>query len=87
MQVPLGAVPVVVCHIERGDDLFLELPGVAEPVEGLVFGVTDCLEELGVGPVPAARLPVGAAARLITGRGAAGRVQFADGGPQADDGG
>ena len=63
-----------------------ELPSVADRVEGLVFGVTDRLEELGVGAVPAAGVPAGAVARLITGRGAAGRVQFGDGGPQADDG-
>ena len=86
LQVPLRAVPVVVCRIERGDDLFCELPHVAERVEGLVFGVTDRLEELSIGAVPAAGVPVGAAAGLITGRGAARRIQCGDGGPQADDG-
>jgi hypothetical protein len=57
-----------------------------EAVEGLVFGVADRLEELGIRPVAAARVPAGAVAGLITGRGAAGRVKFGDGGPQADDG-
>ena len=81
----LRAFPVGVGLVERGDDLFVELFYVAEPVADLVFGVADRLQELAVGPVPAAGVPVGAAARLVAGRGA-GRVECGDGGPQADDG-
>ena len=81
----MRAFPVGVGFGERGDDLFGELVHVVEPLADLVFGVADRLQELAVGPVPAAGVPVGAAACLVTGR-AAGRVQCGDGGPQADDG-
>src|SRR5256885_3824105 len=42
-----------------------ELSYIAEPVEDMIFGAADWLQELAVGPVSAARLPVGWGSRPV----------------------
>ena len=85
-QVPAGLLEVALGGVQRDGYLLLKPGGLALPFPDLVLSVADGFQELGIGTVPAARLPVRVAARLVA-RCAACRVERPDRFPQAGDGG
>jgi hypothetical protein len=55
---PGGLLEVALRSVQRDGDLFLKVGHLALQVPDLVLGVADGFQELAVGPVPAAGVPV-----------------------------
>ena len=82
-QVAAGLPEVLLRAVQGQGNLFPDGLHLAQALADLVLGVGQRLEELAVGAVPGAVLPVFLAARAVTGAGAG--VQGLQGGGQADD--
>jgi hypothetical protein len=80
----VGLLEVLLHAVQGQGDLFLEFLHLAQLLADLVLGIGQRLEELAVGAVPGAAVPVFLAARAVPGAGAG--IEGLQGSGQADDG-